>query len=89
MYGHNMTLHCIILSSQKHRYIYWQHISKSKVINITSETPGMYGATMTEPSLTLLEITTSDAGQYTCFAVNIVGTGQSESTTLIVLRGIS
>ncbi|VDI28275.1 Hypothetical predicted protein [Mytilus galloprovincialis] len=41
---------------------------------------------MTEPSLTLLEITTSDAGQYTCFAVNIVGTGQSESTTLIVLR---
>lgn len=48
----------------------------------------MFGSTVTEPSLTILHATIADAGQYICLAVNYVGTGRSEPTTLIILGGM-
>ncbi|XP_076087710.1 hemicentin-1-like [Mytilus galloprovincialis] len=56
------------------------------VLNITSDSPGVYGSKVTDPSLTILHVTAEDSGDYICFAVNIVGTGNSEPTSLTVLR---
>jgi hypothetical protein len=42
------------------------------------------GSTTTTPSLTIFSAAQSDAGTYTCFASNSVGTGQSTTTTLSV-----
>lgn len=87
-YGNNITLECIIISFPKHTYVYWQHLYNGTFKNITSQSPGMYGAKITEPSLTILRVTPEDSGQYTCNAVNEVGTGRSEPTELTVLGTI-
>ncbi|XP_052080325.1 hemicentin-1-like isoform X2 [Mytilus californianus] len=87
-YGNNVTLKCMIDSSPYHTHVYWQHIFNETVSNITSDSPGVYGSTVTDPSLTLLQVSWNESGQYICFAVNIVGNGKSESTVLIVLGDI-
>ena len=87
-YGFNVTLECMIVSSPNHTHVYWQHIYNETVLNITSDSPGVYGSKVTDPSLTILHVTTEDSGDYICFAVNIVGTGNSEPTSLTVLGGI-
>ncbi|CAC5383739.1 HMCN [Mytilus coruscus] len=87
-YGYNVTLECMIDSSPNHTYVYWQHIYNETVLNITSDSPGVYGSTVTDPSLTILQVTSEDSGHYICFAVNIVGTGKSEPTSLTILGDI-
>ncbi|XP_071150530.1 hemicentin-1-like [Mytilus edulis] len=87
-YGFNVTLECMIVSSPNHTHVYWQHIYNETVLNITSESPGVYGSKVTDPSLTILHVTAEDSGDYICFAVNIVGTGNSEPTSLTVLGEI-
>ncbi|XP_071148708.1 hemicentin-1-like [Mytilus edulis] len=84
-YGFNVTLECMIVSSPNHTHVYWQHIYNETVLNITSDSPGVYGSKVTDPSLTILHVTAEDSGDYICFAVNIVGTGNSEPTSLTVL----
>lgn len=44
-----------------------------------------YGATSGNPSLTIVNVVSADAGEYTCYARNGFGTSQSESITLIVI----
>ncbi|XP_052080330.1 hemicentin-1-like isoform X6 [Mytilus californianus] len=87
-YGYNVTLECMIDSYPNHTNVYWQHIYNETVLNITSDSPGVYGSTVTDPSLTILQVSWNESGQYICFAVNIVGNGKSESTVLIVLGDI-
>lgn len=86
-YGKHMSLECFVVSVPNHTDVYWQHISNNTVTNITSSSPNIYGATITEPTLTIRRVTTEDSGQYTCVAVNIVGTGRSQPTTLTVIGG--
>lgn len=88
-YGYNVTLDCLIDSFPNHTHVYWRHIYDGTVSNITSDSPGVYGSTVTDPSLTLLQVTSWDSGHYICFAVNIVGTGESEPIILAVLGGMS
>ncbi|CAG2188581.1 unnamed protein product [Mytilus edulis] len=87
-YGYNVTLECMIVSFPKHINVYWQHIYNKTVLNITSDSPGVYGSKVTDPSLSILHVTAEDSGDYICFAVNIVGTGNSEPTSLTVLGEI-
>lgn len=46
------------------------------------------GATQSSPSLTILNTVAADAGRYVCYGVNIVGTGQSGTTTLDITGGM-
>ncbi|CAC5391231.1 unnamed protein product [Mytilus coruscus] len=85
--GRHFELECIIASTPNHYDVYWQKLSNGTISNITSSSAGFDGATVTSPSLNISHISTDDAGQYTCFAVNIVGTGSSQITTLTVLGG--
>lgn len=84
-----MPLECTVVSTPNQTDVYWQHISNSTIRNITSSSPNvLYGATITEPTLTIRRVTTEDSGQYICVAVNIVGTGKSQPTILTVLGGM-
>jgi hypothetical protein len=47
------------------------------------------GSTVGTPSLTILSTNLDDPGQYRCSATNVVGTGQSQDTTLTVNGGQS
>lgn len=86
--GSHFLLECIIDSTPNHTDVYWQKLSNGTVTNISSSSPGFTCATDTFPSLNITQVSTDDAGQYTCFAVNIVGTGSSQQTTLTVLGGM-
>ncbi|CAC5368999.1 HMCN [Mytilus coruscus] len=84
-YGHNHTIRCSITAVPVFTTIYWQKIFNGTTINITSNSPGIDGARITRPSLTILKAAPSDSGQYICFAVNIAGIGHSNSINLTVL----
>ncbi|CAG2184533.1 unnamed protein product [Mytilus edulis] len=87
-FGSIVTLECNISSSPNLNMVYWQKISNETVSNITSDSPGVYGSTVTNPSLTIQYVTTKDSGQYICYGQNIVGIGRSEPATLTILGGI-
>lgn len=86
-YGQNHTIRCNIKSVPVFTIIYWQQISNGTTINITSNSPGITGITISTPSITILKATPSNSGQYMCFAVNIAGIGQSISINLNVVGG--
>jgi hypothetical protein len=66
--------------------VQWQRNIGGSITTITSNTnTSKYsGSTTTTPFLTIFSASSSDAGTYTCFASNSVGTGQSTTTTLSV-----
>lgn len=86
--GRHFVLECIIISTPDHHAVYWKKLYNGIVTNITSSSPGYDGTTDSSPSLNITQVSTADAGQYTCFAVNIVGIGSSQVTTLTVLGGM-
>lgn len=88
-FGSIVTLRCNISSSPNLNMVYWQKISNETVSNITSDSPGVYGSTVTNPSLTIQYVTTKDSGQYICYGQNIVGIGRSEPATLTILGGMT
>lgn len=49
-------------------------------IDVTANPTKYGGVTISSPSLVVRSVTTGDAGQYRCVAVNIAGTGQDETT---------
>lgn len=86
-YGHNHTITCRVMAVPVFTKIYWQKISNGTTMNITSNSPGIDGARITRPSLTILKAAPSDSGQYICIAENVAGMGQSNSINLTVLGG--
>ncbi|XP_076087724.1 cell adhesion molecule CEACAM2-like [Mytilus galloprovincialis] len=87
-HGYYLELECNIESTPNHTSVYWQKLSNGTITNITSTSPGFYGSRISLPSLTINPVSQDDAGQYTCFAVNLVGIGKSQPTTLTVLGDI-
>ena len=81
-----MTLVCTVSSSLPINDVQWQRNIGGSITTITSNTTtSKYsGSTTTTPFLTIFSASSSDAGTYTCFASNSVGTGQSTTTTLSV-----
>jgi hypothetical protein len=57
----------------------------TKVKWLFTNTNKYSGSTSSVPSLTIFNAASSDAGTYTCFASNSVGTGQSSTTQLSVI----
>lgn len=66
--------------------VYWQKIQNSgtTTINSNTNTNKYSGSTINTPSLTVLNADQNDEANYVCFAVNSVGTGQSQQTFLDV-----
>jgi hypothetical protein len=84
--GNSVTLVCSVSSSLSITSVQWQRNVGGTIttINSNTNTNKYSGSTTTTPSLTIFSAAQSDAGTYTCFASNSVGTGQSTTTTLSV-----
>lgn len=67
--------------------MYWEKKNGGEVITLTSQTKGIRGITVGTPSLTILFVTSTDTGSYTCFAINNVGVGESKTAELKVIAG--
>lgn len=87
-YGQNVTLECNVTSKPAYTNIYWQKITNDTVTNITSDTSNIDGVSTMEPFLTIVKATTSDSGRYACLVENLIGTGESEFTSLTVVGGM-
>lgn len=85
--GNTVTLVCDVYSSLTVSEVYWQRAVGGQFTKIdVSGTPEKYGGvTVSSPSLVVKSVTTGDAGEYRCVAVNIAGTGQD--TTILEVQG--
>ncbi|CAG2242322.1 unnamed protein product [Mytilus edulis] len=70
------------------REIYWQFNNNGVITKIVKDTNGISGSSIETPSLTILEMTTSESGIYNCFARNDIGTGQSKPINVAVTGGV-
>ncbi|CAC5381762.1 unnamed protein product [Mytilus coruscus] len=78
----------VVKANPPHFEVYWiQETYKGKTI-IRHGDSGTSGSTTNNPSLTINTTTTTDPGQYTCVAVNVVGNGSSQVTVLNVIGGV-
>ncbi|XP_052081097.1 hemicentin-1-like [Mytilus californianus] len=77
-YGGTFSLKSYIRSNKQYpiREIYWQYINNGIVTRVDSKTGGN---NIDNSSLTFMHVTTSESGQFTCFATNDVGTSKSNS----------
>lgn len=88
-YGKRVTLNCTVISSPPHLEVYWvKNSTFYNGINIIRHGEfGTSGSTTNNPSLTINTARTSDRGNYTCVAKNLIGTGSSHPTILEVKGG--
>ncbi|XP_076098438.1 hemicentin-1-like isoform X4 [Mytilus galloprovincialis] len=88
--GNSITLVCTVTSNLAVITVYWQRNINNVVTTITTTNNNnkYSGSTVSQPSLTIFNAAQSDAGVYTCFATNSVGTGQSTTTSLAVTGSI-
>jgi hypothetical protein len=85
--GNTVTLVCDVFSSLRVTDVYWERSVGGQFIAINvAVNPNKYGGvTITSPSLVVRSVTTSDAGEYRCVAVNIAGTGRD--STILEVQG--
>lgn len=80
---YSVTLSCrIIKASPAISRVYWQRFINNATTVLSSDSTGYTGSTIEDPSLTILSAKETMSGEYTCFAINAVGTGSSFPTTL-------
>ena len=87
-YGQSVQLVCTVSGSPAATEVYWVKVSNGVSTTIRSsnmDTSKYSGVTLSDPSLTVLNVNEADAAVYTCYATNLVGTGQSQQTQLNVI----
>ena len=89
--GNSVTLVCTVTSNLPITSVQWQRNVGGTIttINSNTNTNKYSGSTTTTPSLTIFSAAQSDAGTYTCFGTNSVGTGQSSTTQLSITESMS
>ncbi|VDI64014.1 hemicentin [Mytilus galloprovincialis] len=88
-YGSQVVINCNIVSaSPAATQVYWQRSSNNQILRIDNGDQGYQGSTTSTPSLTINFATTANAGVYTCFATNAVGTGSSNLGTVTITGGL-
>lgn len=85
--GNTVTLVCDVYSSLSVTNVYWERTvgGQFTAIDVTANPNKYGGVTITSPSLVVRSVTTSDAGEYRCVAVNIAGTGKDN--TILEVQG--
>lgn len=81
-------LKCNLESTKHCKCIYWTKRYNGYVTTITNTTPGFYGSTVTQPSLTLCSPLIEDCGEYVCCAVYDFGKVCSPPIRLTVTGGM-
>ncbi|KAK3107564.1 hypothetical protein FSP39_017383 [Pinctada imbricata] len=86
LYGENATLGCSISASPDFSGIYWEKSVNGTTTSIYSTTNLIKygGISPSDPSLEIYNVNFEDGANYTCHATNLVGTGKSDKTTLII-----
>lgn len=87
LYGEEVKITCNIIADPGVEIVYWKKEADGRTIIINHGAVGTQGVTPFNPSLILQSTTKADSGEYTCFAINDIGTGQSGSTLLNVIGG--
>ncbi|XP_071151133.1 contactin-4-like, partial [Mytilus edulis] len=86
--GYTVTLVCKVKNAIPEVFrVYWQRYLHGSITVISSASIGIKGVTVESPSLIIPSAMESMTGEYTCFAVNSVGTGSSLPATLTVKAG--
>lgn len=81
--GYTVTLICKVTNAFPEVFrVYWQRYLHGSITVISSASIGIKGVTVESPSLIIPSAMESMTGEYTCFAVNSVGTGSSLPATL-------
>ncbi|CAG2239189.1 HMCN [Mytilus edulis] len=86
-FSSSITLGCSVVSNPALLQVYWRKTLGGTTSNIdVTNSGGKYsGSTLLIPSLTINNAALSDEANYTCYATNSVGTGQSATTSLDVV----
>ncbi|VDI02517.1 hemicentin, partial [Mytilus galloprovincialis] len=86
-YFSSKTLICSIVSKPAVIRVYWEKTLGETTIEIdVINSGGKYsGSSISTPSLTITNAASTDEANYTCYAINCVGTGQSSSILLTVV----
>ncbi|CAG2188582.1 HMCN [Mytilus edulis] len=89
MYGMSLTLECSVHTARHSpvREIYWQYNNNGVITTIVKDTDGISGSSIKIPSLTILYVTTSESGIYTCFAKDDNVTAKSKPINVTVIGG--
>ncbi|XP_063420714.1 hemicentin-1-like [Mytilus trossulus] len=89
-FGGSITLGCSVVSNPAHFQVYWRKTIGGTTSNVdVTNSGGKYsGSTLLIPTLTINNAALSDEANYTCYATNIVGTGQSATTLLDVVGNL-
>ncbi|CAC5425483.1 unnamed protein product [Mytilus coruscus] len=87
VYGSSVTLITSIRSNEKYpaRKVFWQLNNNGIVMTIDSETKGVYGNSIDNSSLTIQKVTSSEAGNFTCFVAHDMGIARGISIVLEVI----
>lgn len=86
-YGRNVILNCNVTSLPVHTSVYWQRTSSGLTTNITTGNLSSEKGTTLNHSLIISIAKPADTGLYTCYAINIVGTGRSKAINLTIIGG--
>ncbi|XP_033753605.1 hemicentin-1-like isoform X5 [Pecten maximus] len=82
--GQTVTLGCSVSATPGHTSVIWRRTLNGVTSNVAIDGSKYQGATVNNPDLTITNAAAGDQAVYTCSATNIVGTGTSTTTTLIV-----
>ncbi|XP_069133963.1 serine-rich adhesin for platelets-like isoform X36 [Argopecten irradians] len=86
--GTTVTIECTVSSTPTHTSVFWQRVINGQTESITIDGTNFGGSTVGSASLIVFNADQADEGTYICFATNVVGTGQSSPTALVVTGSI-
>lgn len=85
-YGENFTINCTIEADPPITDLFYIKSDGKQIITLNAGLPGTIGMTLNVPSLTITYTTEYDAGLYSCYAINRIGKGNS-NTVLVTVKG--
>ncbi|CAC5364614.1 HMCN [Mytilus coruscus] len=89
-YGRSVTLRVAIQSNKENpvREVFWKLNNNGVITTIDSETKRISGNSIENPSLTIQTVTTSEAGNFTCFGTHDRGTAISKTIVVQVIGDV-